>query len=264
MSQPAPATKPAASVPSGSVRVPLSSLKTAGKAGAASALSGPTADIKSATPLTVLAQAGPSPSGGAESDIASGGAGEQRPHDDSAAAAPAGSQPAGLAPAGSVQIQTAPPPSPATPKADAQTVSHLSAQIVQSIKGPKSSFDLTLHPEGLGDVQVKVSVDRNGAVTASMSFNNPQAAAELGARAGDLKDALTQAGFTVADNGLSFHLGDQGQSGAGQGGWREAAQGGAGRAFLAARDNSEDLLAAVTQAAVRLQRPSAAGLDILI
>ena len=109
-----------------------------------------------------------------------------------------------------------------------------------------------------------MSVDRNGAVTAAMSFNNPQAAAELGARAGDLRDALSQAGFTVADNGLSFNMSGQGQSGAGQGGWSQGADPSAGRAFLAARDNSEDLLAAVSQAAANLQRPSAAGLDIRI
>lgn len=184
--------------------------------------------------------------------------------DDSAAqtAAPVQSDPSALAAA--LQAQSAPAALASAPKADAQTVSQLSARIVQTVTGAKSSFDLTLHPEGLGDVQVKVSVDRNGAVTAAMSFNNPQAAAELGARAGDLRDALSQAGFTVADNGLSFNMSGQGQSGAGQGGWSQGADPSAGRAFLAARDNSEDLLAAVSQAAANLQRPSAAGLDIRI
>jgi hypothetical protein len=164
--------------------------------------------------------------------------------------------------ASALQAQSATAPQSTTPKADARTVSQLSAQIVQTMKGNKSSFDMTLHPEGLGDVQVKVSVDRNGAVTASMSFNNPQAAAELGARAGDLRDALSQAGFTVADNGLSFNMSGQDQSG--QGPWSHGPDPGAGRAFIAARDTSEDLLAAVSQAAANLQRPNAAGLDIRI
>ncbi len=184
--------------------------------------------------------------------------------DDSAAQTAPTAQPDASALASSLQAQAAPSPQPVAPKADAVTVSQLSAQIVQTVNGGKSSFDMTLHPEGMGDVQVKVSVDRNGAVTASMSFNNPQAAAELGARAADLKDALSQAGFTVADNGLSFNMSGQNQSGAGQGGWSQGADPNAGRAFQAARDNSEDLLAAVSQAAANLQRPSAAGLDIRI
>ncbi len=190
--------------------------------------------------------------------------GGQAPPVDDAPIVAAGPAPDGSAIAGSIQAQAAAAPPPTLAKADARTVSQLSAQIVQSVKGNKSSFDLTLHPEGLGDVQVRVSVDRTGAVTASMSFNNPQAGAELAGRAGELRDALAQAGFTVADNGLSFNLGGQGQSGANQGAWAEASQLNAGRAFLAARDNSDDLLAAVSQAAIRLQRPSAAGLDILI
>lgn len=202
--------------------------------------------------------------GGGEED----NAGAQTPRtgqaDDSAAQTAPPAQPDASALAGSLQAQAASPPQSTTPKADARTVSQLSAQIVQTLNGAKSSFDMTLHPEGLGDVQVKVSVDRNGAVTASMSFNNPQAAAELGARVGDLRDALSQAGFTVADNGLSFNMSGQDQSGAGQGGWSQGADPSAGRAFIAARDNSEDLLAAVSQAAANLQRPPAAGLDIRI
>jgi Meckel syndrome type 1 protein len=96
-----------------------------------------------------------------------------------------------------------------------------------------------------------------------MSFSNPQAAAELGARAGDLKDALAQAGFTVADNGLNFNLGGQNQSGAGQNAWANDAGANAGRAFQTTADAAEDLLSSVSQAAIRLQRP-AGGLDIRI
>jgi Meckel syndrome type 1 protein len=163
-----------------------------------------------------------------------------------------------------LQAQTGAAGQAAQPRADAGTLSRLSAQIVQAVGGGKSSFDLTLHPDGLGDVQVKVSVDRNGAVTAHMTFSNPQAAADLGAQVGDLKQALAQAGFSVADNGLSFNLGGQGQSGAGQNAWSEGPPPVYGRAFQGALDSSEDLLASVNQAAIRLQNPSAAGLDIRI
>jgi flagellar hook-length control protein FliK len=201
---------------------------------------------------------------GQKDDAGDGAASSQSQPTGDAAAAPTGAPPDASALAGPLQAQAAAAAQSAAPKADVRTVSQLSAQIVQTVNGNKTSFDMTLHPEGLGDVQVKVSVDHNGAVTASMNFSDPHAAAELGARAGDLRDALAQAGFTVADNGLSFNLGGQGQPGSGQGGWSEGANPNGGRAFLAARDNSEDLLAAVSQAAARLQRPSAAGLDIRI
>jgi hypothetical protein len=149
----------------------------------------------------------------------------------------------------------------ATP--DVRTVSELSARIIQTASGGKSSFEMTLHPEGLGDVRVKVSVDRNGAVSANMTFSDPAAAASLGARVDDLKHALNQAGFTVADNGLNFNMNGQDQSGSGQNAWTSANPN-AGRAFQNAAGASEDLLASVSQAAVNLQRPSAAGLDIRI
>jgi flagellar hook-length control protein FliK len=181
---------------------------------------------------------------------------------DASAGAQATLQPDGALAAAQMQTASAAASGPTVqPKVTAQTVSQLSAQIVQTTSGGKSSFEMTLHPEGLGDVRVKVSVDRNGAVTADMSFSNPQAAAELGARAGDLKDALAQAGFTVADNGLNFNLGGQDQSGAGQNGWANGANG--GQAFQNTENAAEDLLSSVSQAAIGLQRP-AGGLDIRI
>jgi flagellar hook-length control protein FliK len=163
-----------------------------------------------------------------------------------------------------VQTATVSTSPDAAPKADAQTVSMLASQIVQSASGAKSQFDLTLHPEGLGNVQVKISIDRDGGVTARLRFATPQAAAELSARSGELKDALSQAGFNVADNGLNFDSGGQGQSFADGGQADSGAGARAGRAFQAALDTSEDLITAVSQAAARLQRPSAAGLDIRI
>ncbi len=64
-------------------------------------------------------------------------------------------------------------------------------------------------------MQVKIQVGRNGEVRAALTFDNPQAAADVSARMDDLKAALNQAGFDVADNGLSFNLSGQGNPGAG-------------------------------------------------
>jgi Meckel syndrome type 1 protein len=144
-----------------------------------------------------------------------------------------------------------------------ETVSRLASQIVQTAQGPASQFNLTLHPAELGGVQVKIQVDRHGAVSASLSFDNPQAAADMKAQSADLKAQLNQAGFDVSDDGLSFNLNGQGQqnaqdSSADPGTW-------AGRAFRNAAVGADDLLTTVNEAASRLQGPSGnTGLDIRI
>lgn len=181
----------------------------------------------------------PAPAGDAYSQAAS----------DAAAAAVQNQQPG----------QTAALPAQVRP----QTVTRLAAQIAQTAQGPASQFSLTLHPAELGGVQVKVQVDRNGGVSAILTFDNPQAAADLGARSDDLKAALNQAGFSVSDNGLSFNLSGQGQFGAGQGQTNPSPWG--GRSFRAAAAGAEDLLAAVNEAASRLKTsPALSGLDIRI
>ncbi|MEI9891253.1 MAG: flagellar hook-length control protein FliK [Caulobacteraceae bacterium] len=86
---------------------------------------------------------------------------------------------------------------------------------MQTAQGPASQFNLTLHPAELGGVQVKIQVDRHGSVSAALTFDNPQSAADLKAHAADLKDALNQAGFDIAEDGLSFNLSGQGQQNAG-------------------------------------------------
>ena len=196
----------------------------------------------------------------------SGGADSDGDSDPSVAVAADGAPqtlqtPTDLAQASAVQGQSSPAATDAA--VGPQTVARLAVQIAPTAQGPASQFSLTLHPAELGGVQVKVQVDRNGSVSAMLTFDNPQAAADLGARAGDLKAALNQAGFNVSDNGLSFNLSSQGQgqSGNGQpdpGNW-------GGRAFRAAAAGADDLLSAVTEAAGRLQTASAAsGLDIRI
>jgi flagellar hook-length control protein FliK len=70
-------------------------------------------------------------------------------------------------------------------------------------------FDISLEPEGLGKVNVSVQINAAGQVTAAMTFDNPHAAAEARSGAGALQHALEQAGFNVAQGGLSFDVGGQ-------------------------------------------------------
>jgi flagellar hook-length control protein FliK len=158
---------------------------------------------------------------------------------------------------------TAAPVAASTATPTTETVARLATQIVQTAQGAASQFSLTLHPEELGGVEVKIQVDRHGAVSASMTFDNPQAAADVKAHAAELKAALNQAGFDVSDDGLSFNSNGQGQQSAGDadagaGAW-------AGRTFRNAAADAEDIVSSVNSAASRLQGASgASGLDIRI
>lgn len=91
-----------------------------------------------------------------------------------------------------------------------ETVAQLSAQIAKKLENKVTRFDIALDPVDLGRVNVKLEIGRDGRVSAAMSFEKPQAAAELKARSGELRDALQQAGFELAQDALTFDLADQG------------------------------------------------------
>ena len=88
--------------------------------------------------------------------------------------------------------------------ANAQTVSHLASEIVRKSDGKAAQFEVSLMPEGLGKVDVQISISQRGEVTASLVFDTPQAAAELRGRAAELQKSLEQSGFQVSQGGLSF------------------------------------------------------------
>ena len=164
-------------------------------------------------------------------------------------------------------------PAPGAPAAGsgAETAANLSAQIVQKLAGQNTRFDLQLNPNGLGRVDVAVQIDAKGALSASLSFEKPEAASLLRAHAGDLQQSLTQAGFDLSNASLSFSTADQNGRGSQQsffagnfGGDQNADQGGqgssAGRAF-----NAASLAAAQADTiAVQSQGLSARGVDIRI
>jgi len=88
--------------------------------------------------------------------------------------------------------------------ATAQTAPLLANEILRKSGGRSAQFDISLTPEGLGKVDVQISINPRGELTASMVFDTPQAAAELRGRSAELQKSLEQAGFQVSQNGLSF------------------------------------------------------------
>lgn len=98
-------------------------------------------------------------------------------------------------------------------RASAETTAQLAAQIVRKLEGQHTRFDVSLTPEGLGRVEVAVRIAQDGALSAAFNFDQPQSAADVGARAGELRQALQQAGFEVPREALSFTSGDDRRSG---------------------------------------------------
>lgn len=102
-----------------------------------------------------------------------------------------------------------------TSRASIETTAQIAAQIVRKLEGRSTRFEMALTPEGLGQVDVSLDIDADGQLAARLSFDNPLAATELRGRVDELRRQLQEAGFTVADDALSF---TQRDASAGQGG----------------------------------------------
>jgi len=98
----------------------------------------------------------------------------------------------------------------------AAIVSQIATQVAKSVDGKSTRFDISLDPAGLGHVNVKVEIGAQGQITAQLSFDNAHTAAEAKSQAGQLQQALEQAGFNIAQGALSFDVGGQGGGFAGQ------------------------------------------------
>jgi hypothetical protein len=146
-------------------------------------------------------------------------------------------------------------------RATSETIANLTAQISKKLEGRATKFDVELTPAGLGHVSVSVEIAASGKMTAAMSFDSPQAAAEVRARSHELQRALEQAGFDLT-GGLSFDVNDRGGDGRGlaqqqqqnDGAWR-------GRAFQAVLGTAGE---AAETAALQYARRSETGVDIRI
>lgn len=100
-------------------------------------------------------------------------------------------------------------------RAAVETTAQIAAQIVRKLEGRSTRFEMALTPDDLGRVDVSLDIDADGALHATLAFDNPVAATELRGRADELRRQLVEAGFSVADDALSFAERDPS---AGQGG----------------------------------------------
>ncbi|CAN5437724.1 hypothetical protein BH09PSE1_BH09PSE1_24160 [soil metagenome] len=89
-------------------------------------------------------------------------------------------------------------------QATLETTVHIAAQITRELKGRSTRFEMGLTPDGLGRVDVSLDIDSGGKLTARLAFDNPLAATELRGKADELRRELTDAGFTIARDGLDF------------------------------------------------------------
>jgi flagellar hook-length control protein FliK len=147
-----------------------------------------------------------------------------------------------------------------------ETVANLAAQIVKKLEARTTRFDVELDPHGLGKVDVRIEIHAHGRITAAMTFDNPQAAQDVKARAAELQRALEQAGFDLSGSALSFDVAQD--HGRGQGrAWQDQNDNGSafrGQAFRAALETAGDAAEAANQGALRLRRGVDSGLDLRI
>jgi Meckel syndrome type 1 protein len=150
------------------------------------------------------------------------------------------------------------------------TAPHLAAEISRKFEGKSAQFDISLTPEGLGKVDVKITINARGEVSAAMKFDNPQAAAELKSRAAELQRALEQSGFSLSQDGISFSDGQgQGfgaaQQQASQQDWQETARRTAqNRLFQDSNDLADAAALRVAEASSAYSRRSNSGIDVRI
>ncbi|HRD28728.1 MAG TPA: flagellar hook-length control protein FliK, partial [Caulobacter sp.] len=124
--------------------------------------------------------------------------------------------------------------------------------------------DLQLDPHGLGKVDVAIEIDRNGKLTAALSFDSPQAAADLRGRAGELRQALEQAGFDVSENSLTFDAAGQGAGSGGREAGQQQDRAWNGRAFQRVQSSLDDADLTLATVPANPTRRTRSGVDIRI
>ncbi len=89
-------------------------------------------------------------------------------------------------------------------RATVETTAQIAAQIIKKLDGRSTRFDMALTPEGLGRVDVSLEIESDGQVTARLAFDTPAAAADLRARADELRRQLLEAGLHLSSDDLEF------------------------------------------------------------
>lgn len=150
-----------------------------------------------------------------------------------AAQTPTGAQATTSSPAAlNVQISTQTPP----PDLPALAV----AISAKSLSGAKQ-FDIRLDPPELGRVEVRLSIDNTGKVSAHLSADQPDTLDVLQKDAPALTRALRDAGLDVSQNGLNFSLRQQSGDGRMQSGRTRS---GNSRSFTVTAANNLDTASA--------------------
>lgn len=168
------------------------------------------------------------------------------------------------APAVAAQASLQAGPAAAPVRVTSETVANLTAEISRKLEGRTTKFEVELTPAGLGHVSVSVEIAASGKMTAAMSFDSPQAAAELRSRSHELQKALEQAGFDIA-GGLSFDVnGDRGEGGRQMAQQQHDGAASRGRAFQAVLNVAGDAAETAATAALHYVRRTDAGVDIRI
>lgn len=145
-----------------------------------------------------------------------------------------------------------------------ETVALLAAQMIQRLDGQITRFDLSLHPQSLGRVDVRIEIGAKGALKARMAFDDAASAHELSGRHAELRAALQSAGFDVPEGAITYDIASGGGSGAGGETFaeRQDASGHAAPAFNHLAEAADQDAAAGVQAYFRAAGSS--GLDIRV
>ena len=88
-------------------------------------------------------------------------------------------------------------------------VSGLAVEIVASLRGGNTHFEVRLDPAELGRIDVRIDVDRSGQVTSHLTVEKPETLTMLRQDAPQLQQALNDAGLKTGSGGLQFSLRDQ-------------------------------------------------------
>jgi flagellar hook-length control protein FliK len=129
---------------------------------------------------------------------------------------------------------------PTLSRASVEATAQIAAQILKRLDGRSTRFEMSLTPDELGRIDVKLDIDAEGRLAARLAFDNPAAAADLRGRADELRRQLEQQGFHVADDAFEFTQRDSGSSAFDRGQGSQNQERGQSRAFAAAsRLNAE-------------------------
>ena len=91
-----------------------------------------------------------------------------------------------------------------------EATAQIAAQIQRKLDGRSTRFEMSLTPDELGRVDIKLDIDAEGRLAARLAFDNPAAATDLRGRVDDLRRQLEQQGFHLADDAFEFTQRDSG------------------------------------------------------